>query len=939
MRQDIKLFIENQEVDFATPPDIKFTYNRIDYTNPTVIKVGYSKTLQIEGTQNNNRIFNSIWRLDRTQGERQFNPSKRVKFQLFENGDLLEEGYVKLDDVIREGNKIVYDISLFAGLNDFFYSLSFKEDGSEYKLADLQYLDDDNDLDFTITRNVVNEAWNNLGKNEGDTGYKEKWDVINFAPMYNGIPNGLDANKVLIDTLTVKGETRMVSGDTIVTQNGLIRTSGDYSVTNSEYYALGELNDELTEWEMKDLRSWCQRPVYHIPALFRALMKYPEKNCNGYRLVLDDSFFHSSPYYQNAWMTLPMLSGLKLSSSQVPYDWEVGNSSVYNYYYYKYAINNKGILSSLPTKYSLNFDFVWNANATSTIAENTLYLASDILNADNTIKFGIYGAVSLQLLAYDSQDKIVAGSNVQILTNKTKSGKEINIQRFMDYNPWIISEVNSQMNINYGVFTKTNDNYFKWSSPVNLDIDVDGIDYSRIVLSVHFFGNRTDESTFATGNYAQKYLYNSNSILETSWKKYGYLSGDFENTNSTITLNGNGDMAVRTGSYVRKADLLSVDGSVCDWLLSYCKLFNLYFEKDMYSKTIYIKKRDTWYSSYPKAVDISDKVDYGKEMIIKPISFDTKWYQFSYTGDDDSKFGKEYKEKYGVNFGTHKVDTGQEFNKDINDLLKGNKFVNGTQVIEQSKYFKKRMVGTNICPPFLYDWITYKLFDDKFASKEFKVAGGANFVDTHLNSYGTGASGEVEGWYDGFDKLQMRDSSNSLIDKSGCLLFFNEMKDCKNLGYILSDDLAVMGRVNGGQPCWMYTANPAKAIQLTHIPQFSRNYSFGDEVQKTFYFGASKETYIPYLTTQRSAYIFDYFWRDYIEDLYSINTKIVECYLKMDGKVVGDWLKKFYYFDGNYWVLTKITDYSITSFDTVKCEFIKVNNPYNYHNGGVNIPY
>ena len=58
MRQEIQLFIAGTEVEFAQPPEILFSYIRTDYTDPTVLRNSYSKTLTIEGTPNNNRIFN-----------------------------------------------------------------------------------------------------------------------------------------------------------------------------------------------------------------------------------------------------------------------------------------------------------------------------------------------------------------------------------------------------------------------------------------------------------------------------------------------------------------------------------------------------------------------------------------------------------------------------------------------------------------------------------------------------------------------------------------------------------------------------------------------------------------------------------------------------------------------------------------------------------------
>ena len=120
MVQEIHLYIGGKEVFFSEPPEILFTFQRIDYTNPTAIKNSFTKTITIEGTPENNDVFNEIYLLGRTQNVALFNPSKRIPFELYSNGDLVETGYAKLDNVIKDGYKIQYEVTLYGGLGDFF---------------------------------------------------------------------------------------------------------------------------------------------------------------------------------------------------------------------------------------------------------------------------------------------------------------------------------------------------------------------------------------------------------------------------------------------------------------------------------------------------------------------------------------------------------------------------------------------------------------------------------------------------------------------------------------------------------------------------------------------------------------------------------------------------------------------------------------------------
>ena len=216
MVQEIHLYLDNKEVFFSEPPEILFTFQRIDYTNPTAIKNSFTKTVTIEGTPENNKVFGEIYLLGRTQNELMYNPSKRVPFQLFSNGDLVETGYAKLDNIIKDGYKIQYEITLYGGLGDFFYGLSYGFDYDDYdsdreqtkdeelKLKDLTYYspsaDDDTEFNFAITKDAVYNAWMVLASDEDPTGDDVKWGYINFAPAYNGIPEDFNAENVLINT-------------------------------------------------------------------------------------------------------------------------------------------------------------------------------------------------------------------------------------------------------------------------------------------------------------------------------------------------------------------------------------------------------------------------------------------------------------------------------------------------------------------------------------------------------------------------------------------------------------------------------------------------------------------------------------------------------------------------------------------------------------------
>ena len=46
-------------------------------------------------------------------------------------------------------------------------------------------------------------------------------------------------------------------------------------------------------------------------------------------------------------------------------------------------------------------------------------------------------------------------------------------------------------------------------------------------------------------------------------------------------------------------------------------------------------------------------------------------------------------------------------------------------------------------------------------------------------------------------------------------------------------------------------------------------------------------------------------------------------------------LRRFFWYDNSLWVLNKITNYSLTTYDPAECEFVQVRNIENYTNGQI----
>lgn len=65
--KDIRLYIANKLVDCSDELSLPMTYQLEDFNNPTLLKNNFSKTINIPGTKNNNKLFGEIYKLDRMQ--------------------------------------------------------------------------------------------------------------------------------------------------------------------------------------------------------------------------------------------------------------------------------------------------------------------------------------------------------------------------------------------------------------------------------------------------------------------------------------------------------------------------------------------------------------------------------------------------------------------------------------------------------------------------------------------------------------------------------------------------------------------------------------------------------------------------------------------------------------------------------------------------------
>ena len=372
----------------------------------------------------------------------------------------------------------------------------------------------------------------------------------------------------------------------------------------------------------------------------------------------------------------------------------------------------------------------------------------------------------------------------------------------------------------------------------------------------------------------------------------------------------------RSGDTITKADLLGGTCSPAEFLLGIVKTFGLKVVTERNVVTI-MPREDFFINS---RIDLTSRVDRSTPKQLSPLLMDAKWYEFS--AEDEGEFAGHYKEIYGRIYGSQRVDTGYEFDSAVRQLVEDLPFRGAVQSQERSVAFRNVVfwaTGKSIPGPFL-DGGTFTVHNGDDQTEEQLLTGRFTWSWWNANLDG----------YDIGDLPQLHGADNKAIDGAGVLLFFDGTFQAAPSGCHLSDDIAAMGE----EPCWNCSGTGIR--DLMELPHFTRFLLNEDgEIAQSLDWGAARELNIPgasYAVDPCGLYAD--FWRAYLTDRFNENTKRVTLRVHLDGLQVGvGLLRRFYWYGGSLWVLNKISNYSLTTFDPAECEFVQVRDIDNYTTG------
>ena len=940
MRRKYDLYINLQRADVNADALVLMNYKMTDAESPAAVFNSWSQQLALPRTSRNNAIFDHIYRADHQTVSGKFNPLERTPFEIIsETGEKLEAGYLKLTDI----SETEYTVVLYGGLGGFLFSLMYNADGSKKSLADLQYTDGggDDELDFNITRDAVREAWRTIG---GQQAHSALWNIINFAPCYNGIPGGdFDSKKAFCYNGCY----------------GVKASDGGYNSRRS--HVMVNLVNAVDEWAAQDLRSYQQRPVINFKAILAAIRRFA--TAAGYTLYYDPVWYDDSTFMGKLWLTLPKLDGVQLPNekgrgSDTISSPDGGALPAYD----ETSVFSKAFAGSWIDK---GFNAKHNVSVTFTptinVSAGGRWLTSWETPDQPTGRRYWRVVAMYQLLAYDADGVCIGGSKVAAASCKTICSDgatpmeaTVSPATFVDkYNNALSTHPNNfapgwipeDGNV-YESAMANGDFYYGTSGDGTRKLCDSNWDEVTITLNVNNIAGMADLrlrttylAIYSEGGAGIRYFQH----IVTAVPVYNISYTDTLHFVSFVDGQVSYDYSVsgtaHSGSQISKKTLLGGTHTPADYLLSLCKMYGLYFITSDDGKRIEIRQRGVAYHLTDPVLDFQTRID-RTSVKVTPYVIRSRWYDW--VQETAGRFADYYKSIYGQDYGMARVNTGFEFDASHTDVLKGCIFKGAAEVLKQSKYFTRITQGSKPCPSVFVDGGTFSLWNSSGETLEQDVTTPSNaayieYVNPLLPGYD----------YRFLPKPEFCDKDSKELDGSDVLLFFNySLYTGYYNRYTLTDDNGLMTLYNEGKPCWLlgqwaiaandkYTINDGTdAAKKLYFPNFSRMLTNNRVATRSLDMAVPQEIDQPDITVPEGVAIYARRWKNFMTDRLNVDTKVMTCKADLRGLQVGrSLLGRICFYDGSLWALEGIKNYVLGGDQLTECELVKVNDKNNYYTG------
>lgn len=883
MKRKVQLYVAGRQVDLGDDSFILYNWTREELGNPTAVVNSSSHQIQLPGTCRNNSVLGAVFRLDRRTlfGIRydgtEFDPTRKTPFMLYDNdGTVLESGYCRLDEVNTHNRRHAYTVTLYGGLGSFFYALASKDDGTPRTLADLIWADMDGedvtDFDVTPAAVTVQDAWTYLGGGEPER--RSWWNVLNFAPCYNGLPDDFDATHALMKAggLDTYGYTNIPEGKDEDGEHGY-----EYAYKAGLDCALVSFTNPHTEWELGDLRWYLQRPVVSVKAFIAAICD--TRNNGGYEVNLDETFFKDdNPYYADAWWTLPMIATEDRSNTQ--------------------CLRNILAATKSPMSYLVDYAkhfglvFLWDTarHKVSIVTRATFYQQEF---GGGTGEEGDESAIPS---SYKSKSQ---GANYYSISSIA--------------NAYADTTSTSYATINYARGASAETHFY-------LTFDLSGIPLNAVIRSV----------TVKSKAYANQSSGNIVSKGQNVCRGTTPVGVDSELVGSTSVL------TLDAGTGWTRANIEDLCIHYYAIRPASGSTLNTNYTMRLYGAEVTVEYEIPSPSYFKQVIDLTKRIDRSQPITIDPVLADRKWYQLGDGGKGE--FAEQYKADYGRGYAIQRIDTGYEFDAGTTVLTEGQTFQEAAEVSETDFLFAAAVNNNLRGARFAftlprYERVSIELWNAEGESQSYDITcpEDVNYYDNPDHPF-TDWLPKLQ--LHGADN-KGNDGADTLVFFSGVLdtPSYGSGGYAIRRPYFLTDDSAAMTDLAGG-PCWDLTRT--NGIHRHSLPSFRRNVLSGPYIVQSWEWGAPAARPVPDIQYPNGAptALYDMWWKAYLADRYNVDTAVMKCMVDLRGLEVGqELMRRFFWYDNALWTLNAIRNHSLTTWDLTECEFVKVQSKAAYTDG------
>ena len=905
---NIELYLENRKVEVEK---VDFPLNKTfqNLTNPTDIVADYSKTISIPMTKQNNKVLGNAYRLDKIilSSDKEnigmyLDPTKKIPFRLMYNGDLLMEGYAKFNNAMYSAKKKCYNMTLFGTIGDIFQKMKEVVVDENKLPAGLgkEYVLNDHLSGNSLTPRFVANCFEHFYTYKPLSDWSGDDDIIGFAPMYRGLYADFKSNKIQISASETKDLADYINEKIRPTYlanhyRRVGETEEAYQERmTKEIEALGFndlVGDGFKDYQMGEYRMNQQKPTLYIHNLF-SMFQEKMKELTGYDLVIDDLWANeTNPYWTRMCYMMNYLSDSTHSQQSASIFAPASTSQ------YSTASRETSVSTTTKDISSLDGsgDIVINPHSISVNAR---------FDSRTTYDDGI---TSVKLSSYPQSTAKMTTAIYCDISWTLKNGTVKHAYYWTcSAGPKFPSGDINYASANYIQPVIRSDQSRK-ETIHHVEIPIPVLDLGGDVDTNKPLTYTITSKVLGEGGYPFSHFYHLewwthpehhegrpgdqdfDPVGHDAYEDIVANSADFYTGVSELSAN----VSWRNDIRIKLKTFYGEDRPIFDLLLEYTKMFGLIWDCDDITRKVYIKTRRSYFKD-STIEDWTDRVDKSKDFIIEPVSFDNKYVNFNYESVQGNNY-TDYEDKYGVPYGQKTLKTSYEFNNESKDLFKG---IKPSCVSTKSFTTLKDILSWDTKGPIPRTSDVIERIDADTEDEKGAI---------NLNN-----------WY-------LRGNSTTVYDTNA--------EDI----YITADTQHQLEN----EFCWIdkdYAATlpEDQAVYINSLPNYNVIWKKGSEYYGSLFnrpntdYTKSKE-----ITKAGNHYIYDYCWKDYINERYSVQNKKLTCYLDFTG---ADWMDfKFNHLmkiDNQIFMVNKIFDFNPNNKATTKVELIQVTDISAYNKAG-----